>query len=226
MITRPEPGASQTAARLVALGFDPILAPVLSVTHQAIHAPDHWGATVLTSQNAVPCCPPTMHGHPAFAVGTATARAAAKAGFTRIFDANGDAAALATLIETIVSPADGTLILPTAQGQGGELAATLRQRGFRVSRRVAYRVEPIASLPASAASSLRDGHVAAALFFSGETARNFVRLLHKAGLTEAIRDVEAVSISERAAVALRPLPWRRLQIARTPNQDAMLALLR
>jgi uroporphyrinogen-III synthase len=80
-------------------------------------------------------------------------------------------------------------------------------------------------LPASAALPLRNGQVAAVMFFSGETARHFVRLLRAAGLTEAVRDVEAVSISDRAAVALRPLPWRRVHVAATPNQDAMLALL-
>jgi len=63
------------------------------------------------------------------------------------------------------------------------------------------------------------------MFFSGETSRHFVRLLRAAGLVEAVRNVEAVSISERAAVALRPLPWRRISVAAKPNQDAMLALL-
>jgi uroporphyrinogen-III synthase len=63
------------------------------------------------------------------------------------------------------------------------------------------------------------------MFFSGETSRHFVRLLRAAHLVAAIRDAEAVSISERAAVALRPLPWRRIHVAAMPNQDAMLALL-
>jgi uroporphyrinogen-III synthase len=225
MITRPEPGASQTAARLSAMGFDPILASVLSITHLKVCPPNRWAATVLTSQNAVPSCPPSMHGRPVFAVGTATATAAAKAGFSRVFNADGDATALARLIETTASPADGTLVLPTAQGQGGELARSLRQRGCRVLRRVAYRVAPVAMLPASATSSLRDRQVTAVMFFSGETVRHFVGLLQAAGLTDAIRDVEAVSISEPAAVALRHLPWRRIHVAATPNQDAMLALL-
>jgi uroporphyrinogen-III synthase len=63
------------------------------------------------------------------------------------------------------------------------------------------------------------------MFFSGDTARHFVRLLRAAESGEAVRDVEAVSISERAAVALRALPWRRICVAAKPNQDAMLALL-
>jgi uroporphyrinogen-III synthase len=63
------------------------------------------------------------------------------------------------------------------------------------------------------------------MFFSGDTSRHFVHLLSAAGLVDAVANVEAVSISERAAVALRTLHWRRIRIAARPNQDAMLALL-
>jgi uroporphyrinogen-III synthase len=226
LITRPEPGATQTAARLTALGFFPIVAPVLSITSRAVRPPDHLAATVLTSRNAVQACPPSMHDRPVFAVGTATAALATEAGFNRVFSADADATALADLIANSLSPAEGTLFLPAAQGQGGELATSLRRFGFRVLRRVAYQAASVGSLPQAAALCLRQGQVAAAMFFSSETSRHFVRLLRAAELVEAVRDIEAVSISERAAMALRPLPWRRISVAAKPNQDAMLALLR
>jgi uroporphyrinogen-III synthase len=225
LITRPEPGATQTAARLTALGFCPIVAPVLSITSLSVCPPDHLAATVLTSRNAVPACPPSMHDRPVFAVGNATAALASEGGFSRVFSADADAMALANLIADTLSPSEGTLFLPTAQGQGSELAASLRQRGFRVLRRVAYKAASVDSLPQAAALCLRQGQVEAAMFFSGETSRHFVRLLRAAELVDAVRGLEAVSISERAAMALRPLPWRRLSVAAKPNQDAMLALL-
>ncbi len=225
LITRPEPGASQTAARVAACGLLPIVAPVLTIAIQGIHPPHRWSATVLTSRNAVQACPPTMHTHPVFAVGTATATEATNAGFTRVFNADGDAAALADLIASTLSPQEGTLVLPVAQGQGRDLAASLRQRGFRVLRRVAYRAAPVDTLPEAAASGLANQQVGVVMLFSGETSRHFVRLLRTAGLVDAVRNVEAVSISERAAVALRPLPWRCIRVAAKPNQDAMLALL-
>jgi uroporphyrinogen-III synthase len=226
LITRPEPGATQTAARVAALGFFPIVAPVLSISARTVRPPDNLAATVLTSRNAVQACPPSMHNRPVFAVGTATAILAVDAGFSCVLSADGDATALASLIAKTVSPEDGTLFLPVAQAQGGELAASLRQRGFRVLRRIAYQATSVRSLPQAAALNLRQGQVTVAMFFSGETSRHFVRLLRAAELVEAVRDIEAVSISERAAMALRPLPWRRISVAIKPNQDAMLALLR
>jgi uroporphyrinogen-III synthase len=225
LITRPEPGASQTASRLTALGFFPVIAPMLSIVPQEIHPPAAWAATVLTSRNAVGACPASMHDRPVFAVGTATAAEASTAGFSYVLNANGDATALADLIASSLSPRDGSLVLPVAQGQGGGLAASLRHRGFRVVRRVAYRALPVDSLPDAATSSLADRKIAVAMFFSGETSRHFERLLRAANLVEAVRNVEAVSISMRAAMALRSLPWRQIQVAAQPNQDAMLALM-
>jgi uroporphyrinogen-III synthase len=226
LITRPEPGATETAARLTALGLIPIIAPFLSIVTRDIRAPDRVAATLLTSRNAVFACSPSLHNRPVFAVGTATATQATAAGFSRVFNADGDATTLARLVADTLSPADGSLFLPTGQGQGADLAASLRQRGFHVLRRVAYRVSGVPVLPEPAATHLRQRQLAAAMFFSGETARHFVRLLHAAELSDAVSDVEAVSISERAAMALRGLPWRRISVAAKPNQDAMLVLLK
>jgi uroporphyrinogen-III synthase len=182
-------------------------------------------AILLTSRNAVSACDRSLHDRPVFAVGTATATNAKEAGFSQVFDAEGDAAALADLVAATLTPADGTLLLPTGKGQGGDLAALLRRRGFRVARRVAYHASGVPMLPDAAAAPLRHGQLAVAMFFSAETARHFVHLLEAAQMTEAVRDVEAVSISERAAMPLRPLPWRRIRVAAKPNQDAMLGLL-
>jgi uroporphyrinogen-III synthase len=225
LITRPEPGATQTAARLTALGLCPVVAPVLSIAAREVRVPQQVAATLLTSRNAVAACPPSLYDLPVFTVGTATAAQATEAGFCRVFNADGDAAALARLVVDTLAPTCGSLFLPAGQGQGTDLATSLRQRGFRVVRRVAYQAAAVPVLPETAATHLRQGRLAAAMFFSGETSRHFVRLLRAAALADAVRDVAAVSISERAAVALRPLPWRRISVAAKPNQEAMLVLL-
>jgi len=225
LITRPEPGASQTARRLIALGFVPVVAPVLSIIAREVSVPGGVAATLLTSRNAIAACPPWLRDRMVFAVGTATATRAIEAGFSRVFNADGDAIALAKLVADTLSPADGNVFLPVAQGQGTELADSLRRQGFHVVRRVAYQAARLPVLPETAATHLRQSQLSAALFFSGETSRHFARLLREAKLIDAVRDVEAVSISERAAVALTSLPWRRISVASKPNQDAMLVLL-
>ncbi|HVY16282.1 MAG TPA: uroporphyrinogen-III synthase [Rhodopila sp.] len=228
LITRPEPGASQTARKVAELGLTPIVAPVLAITPtgQPVEVPAACVATVLTSGNAAPACPPACHANPAFAVGSATARRAREAGFTRVVDADADAAALPDLIAATIGARGQTLFLPVGRGQGAPLSMALRDRGWRVVRRVAYQADGVATLPEAAVLALHRRTVRFALFFSAETARQFIRLVRKAGVAETLSTVEAVSISERTAMALRRLPWRRVRTALRPNQDAMLELLR
>ena len=117
------------------------------------------------------------------------------------------------------------LLLPVGRGQSTKLAAALRSRGFRVTRRAVYAVLPARGLPEGAAVALRANSLCAATFFSAETARLFARLVTRSGLREAVGGVDACAIGVPAATAIETLPWRRVLCAAEPTQDAMLALL-
>jgi uroporphyrinogen-III synthase len=218
LITRPEPGGSETATRVAALGYRPVAAP--------LPAAERLHAILVTSGNAIPSLPASHRHLPLLAVGAATAARARDAGFTQVNSADGDANALAELAARSCDPRAGPLLLASGRGQGEGLAADLRARGFRVVRRVVYVASPASALPDVARHAFASGGLEAALFFSAETARQCVRLLQAARLREAVRSVNALAIGQAAAVALQALPWRRICVAARPNQDAMLALLR
>ena len=228
LITRPEPGASETAARVAALGFEPIVAPLLAINPLSTPLPPSGQvqAILVTSSNAIPALPASHRHLRLFAVGDATAQRARSAGFEHVTSADGDAAALAVLVARTVAPNAGPLLLATGRLQGNALSAELRGRGFAVVRRVVYAAEPVPSLPAAADAALSAGALHAAMFFSAETAGTFVHLLQATPLHEAVRTVDALAIGKPAAVALEALPWRHVRVAARPNQDAMLALLR
>jgi uroporphyrinogen-III synthase len=227
LITRPEPGASETAARVCALGLRPITAPVLEIRILSGRLPPaaRLQAIVTASGNAIPAFPPTYHSLPLLAVGEMTALRARAAGFSRVTSANGDARALAAMAGQTCDIKGAPLLLATGRRQGEALAADLRARGFRVIRRAVYAAVPVPSLPEVARAALTGSNVAAALFFSAETARHCVLLLRRARLQEAIRAVEALAIGQPTAMALKALTWRRIRVAARPTQDAMLALL-
>lgn len=227
LITRPEPGASDTAARIAAMGFRPVLAPLLEIRSlpSALPPPGGLQAILVTSGNAIPALPATHCDVPLFAVGEATASRACKAGFRHVTSADGDAHALAALVEATPAARGGPLLLLTGKGQGLALANELRSHGFSVVCRAVYAAVPVEDLPAPASAALAAGELAAALFFSAETARQAVRLVNATRLAEAVRSVEALAIGQPAAVALQALPWRRIRVASRPNQDAILALL-
>jgi uroporphyrinogen-III synthase len=227
LITRPEPGASETAKRVSALGLRPVMAPVLEIRILSTRLPPaaRLQAIVMASGNAIPAVPSNYHRLPLLAVGNTTDSRARAAGFSRVTSADGDARALAALAYRTCDIHGAPLLLATGRNQGAVLAADLRGRGFRVIRRAVYAAMPVPALPDVARQALEGGDVTAALFFSAETARHCVQLIRRARLHEAVRTVDALAIGQPAAMALKVLPWRRIRVAARPTQDAMLALL-
>jgi uroporphyrinogen-III synthase len=228
LITRPEPGASETAARVALLGFVPIVTPAIRIdpTPARLPAAAALAAVLVTSGNAVEALPRAYRATRLLAVGDATAERARTAGFLQVLSAAGDAEALVSFVIRHQSPRDGTLLLASGRHQGQALAAALRQAGYRVARRVVYAAIPTHDLAPAAVDALRAAEVGAALFFSAETARQFVQQVQRAGLADSLAEVAAISIGRAAAMALDALPWRDISVAARPTQDEMLALLR
>lgn len=227
LITRPQPGAAETAGRIAALGLYPIVAPVLEIRTRPARLPPPASvqAVLVTSGNAVIALSPAFHAVPLLAVGDATARKAQSAGFVSVASASGDADALAVLAAQKCDRNGLPLLLAVAKGQSLPLLSALRTQGFRVIRRSVYTAVPAAELPATGRDALTSNRVRAILFFSAATACQFARLLSRAGLCDRAAGIDACTISPRAAAAIEGLPWRRVLCAAHPTQDAMLALL-
>lgn len=223
LVTRPEPGAAETATRLAALGFTPVLAPALLLAPRPLSPPARAQALLLTSRAAARALSPW--NIPVVAVGTATADAACAAGFREVRAAGGDAAAMAELCATTLRPEDGPLLLAVGEGYSLDLTALLRARGFRVIRRVVYAAREAAELPEAARAAIVSGQVSHAMFFSPRSAACSVALLAGAGLAPALADIEALAISPRVAAALERVSWRGIRVAARPDQDHLLELL-
>ena len=228
LVTRPEPGARETAARLRALGFEPILAPALTLAPRPFRLPP-CQAVLITSRAAARALPPARDGLPVLAVGEATAAEARQAGWVDARAASGIAEDLARLAAATLDPGAGPLLLAVGVGYALDLAADLRARGFRVIRRVAYAAGPAATLPAPAAEALARGSPGKILFHSPRSAACAMTLLRAAGHAATAARMEALAISPRvaqaAAAAIAPLTWRALRVASRPSEDALLALL-
>jgi uroporphyrinogen-III synthase len=223
LITRPEPGAAETAGRVAALGWQPVLAPALVLAPRDFAPPPRAQALLLTSRAAARNVP--VIDLPVFAVGEATAAEARSRGFAQVAAAEGDAAALATLVAATLNRAHGPLLLAMGEGYGQELASALRGQGFTVIRRIAYAARPAEALPEPARLALAQGAVAAALFFSPRSAQSALALLAGAGLAATAPTIRALALSPRVAGALAPLPWREVRVAAYPDQDSLLAIL-
>ena len=223
LVTRPAADGAETAALLVARGFEPVLAPLLRLHERPMAPVGRFDAIIVTSRNAVPALPEHLRQVTLLAVGSATASRARKAGFTTVLDADGDGAALANLATRRLDPG-GRLLFAHGHRQGDAVADALETAGFSVVRACAYAVLPVGRLPLAAVMALEAGSLTAALFLSTETAEAFVRLL-PARLHVALASVTALAIGSRAAAVLAPLPWRTVHVAFKPTLDDVLALL-
>lgn len=223
LITRPYQAARETAPRVEALGWQPVIAPFLGIVELGIGDPPEADAVLVTSANALVSVFLKYQAVPLLAVGDRTAARARDFGFRDVRSAGGDAAALAALAMSVFPPG-ARLLLPVGEGQGETLAANLGAAGFEVHRRVVYRAEPPPIFPPAAAKALQARRLRAATFLSAETARAFVTLM-PARLGRLLATVDALAIGEPAAEALRPLPWRRVRVSASPTLDGILALL-
>lgn len=214
-ITRAEPGAARTAARLRDIGLEPIVAPLLVVEPLTPALPDLTTFTALafTSPNGVAAFAALTprRTHPVFAVGDATAHAASAAGFPDVRSAEGDLTALARLIAESLS--DAAVLIPQAETPAGDMAAALTRAGAR--RVVAhplpiYRTNPTAQ-PAPAAFD--------AVLIHSPRAAKLLADRHAAALQGAmIACISPAAAAPLVALGLHPL------VATSPNEAALLAI--
>lgn len=235
LITRPEPGDAETAAAFAALGWQPLLAPALTLAPRAMARPDPpLQGLLLTSRAAARAMrgvPPGWPGEsplrdlPTLTVGEATATEARAAGLTRVEAAAGDAAALVELAAARFVARGTPLVLAVGEGYGHDLARQLRARGFSVQRRVVYAARPARALPEAALAALRESRVAAAVFTSPRGAEVTMSLLRRAGLGATVTGMVALALSPRIAAALAGMPWREIRATPAPEASALPALL-
>ncbi|AYV46290.1 uroporphyrinogen-III synthase [Caulobacter flavus] len=176
-ITRARPGAEATAARLQALGFKPLIDPLIEVRDLPWSADlAGVGALAFTSRNGVAAFArgSSARGLPVFAVGAATADLAAEAGFSHVESAEGDVADLAALIVARRGAFAGAVLHPAAAEPAGDLVSPLRRVGIEARPVAVY--ESVARAPG--AETLAALHaLSAVLLHSPKAARALAALL-------------------------------------------------
>lgn len=222
-VTRAEPEASRTAARIDALGGVGVLAPLLTIapSPQLDRSLTDVQAILFTSANGVRAFGPPAHsGARALTVGAATASAAREIGFDDIVSADGDSHALAALARATLSPAAGKILHISGAHIAGDLAAELASAGFNAERRIAYEAVAAGVLPDALRRRLADDppDLDRVLFHSARAAEVFVRLARAAA-----PKLTAICISETVAQTARTAAWKRVVVAEKAREDALLS---
>ena len=224
LVTRPEPGAACTAARLRALGHDAVVLPLsqtnpLPVDLDAVK----FDAVAVTSANALRHAPPALIGRlaalPCHAVGKRTADAAREAGFHAVTQGPGDAAGLARSIAAGLTGRKlaylcGRVRFPAFED---DLSGT----GVTVCPIETYDTVAVAHSDEAVLAVLSATPVQAVLLYSVKAAEAARGLLARPALAGQFENARVLALSQRIGAAFGP---RALTSSR-PDEDDLLALL-
>ena len=228
LVTRPEPDAQSSLARLRALDIAAMAAPLMERVPLEASLPPAAGFTaiVLTSANAVRTLVDRAvvadYAHlPVLAVGDRTARDAEAAGFARVSSAAG---AFGDLVNAIaLSGLKGPLFYPTGKHQSHDLAKALAPMGVMVATAKIYDMVAISALPEPVQVALDTGAIGAVLVYSRRTAEIFAHLTASLRREQRQR-LGMLCLSEAVAEPLLEARFNRIALADRPDEEAMMAL--
>lgn len=244
LITRPEPDASAMREMLEAEGLTADVAPLLEIK---VSVPDaeilkRASAFVVTSRNGLRALElyPDLSRlilRPLLVVGRATGAAARELGFQ---DVTVGPATAKDLVPLIIA-AWREKILPAvreAEGSPGpvvhlsgdkisfDLAPPLAQAAVSYERTTVYSSRPARQLPRNVAETLARSGYDAVILMSPLTADTYLDLVAARGLMDGARNAEYLCLSNGIAERLITLGAQKIKVARKPNIEEMVALIR
>ena len=161
---------------------------------------------------------------PIFVVGRATARLANEMGFETVIEGPSTARALLGLILNAAEVNDGALVHLSAENVAYNLCEELRRLGYHVFQPILYRSRRIEVLSGTLQRNLSLGRIDGVLLRSGRTAEAYASTMIKHGLLGAAQKMTHFCLSEAVAEKLSSLQPVKVEIARSPNLDEMLAM--
>ena len=232
LVTRPQPAADDFAEKLRNEGFEVFVAPMTEYVELNTTIGDlaTYQGLVFTSAQAVNILARhfTERYIPVFAVGDSTAQTAEKAGFRRVYSAQGDAGALLALIRSRQEHHGlKRLLHPCGEDTSEDFAEQLKADGIYVDRVPVYKAEYVNHLPPAILRALQEGDITTVTLFSARTAGNFAHMLEtETELKGLSADLEAVCLSDRVAAEVNELPWRAVRVANAPQLENVMDILR
>lgn len=230
LVTRPEPGASETTRRLETLGFQPVKLPMqetrpLPVNDSAF--PADVAVVIIPSASAVRHAPHELldkwAGVPCLAVGEATAWAARVAGFRQVREGGGDAESLAD--DIVANRPSGVVAYMCGRVRRPVLEQRLAAAGIPLCVVETYDTLPIARDDEVVIHALGASPIDYALVYSANAAELLLDLTARQKLQNLFASTTWICISPRVAEIFSG-DRNKIVIAQEPNEEALLEALR
>jgi uroporphyrinogen-III synthase len=227
LVTRPEPGAARTAARLDRAGFEPVVVPLSETVALAPRLPDgSFEAVAVSSANAVRHASAELIARlatwPVFAVGEETAAIARDTGFRDVRSSAGSGTELARDIAAATGR-HARIAYLCGRVRLGTLEAELAGYGIGVVPIETYDTHARAAAAAELAA-VESGPIFAALVYSATAAEALAGLAGPRSGT-VFSHTAFIAISKRVAEKLLDIAPGKVFAAMTPDEDAMFDVL-
>ncbi len=232
LVTRPQKDADSLASSLLARGHTVTVDPLLSIVFHPETPLTRTGvqALLITSANGLRAMTARADFAewlrlPLVAVGPTTALLAREAGFSNVYEAEGDVVSLIRLVKQELAPDGGPLLHVAGTVVAGDLKSALASEGFWVERAVLYEAKAAEALSRESVTGLRSGGINGVLLYSKRSAEIFSDLCGQAGLSEELAALSAYCLSANAALPLQGIGLQAIHVAAAPNEGALLSLL-
>lgn len=231
LVTRPEPGASATAARLGELGFEPVLLPltrIVALPPETLPDTQAVDCVVVTSANALRHAPgallSSLAGKPVFAVGDATAQAALDAGLGDVRSASGTARDLVALLGARLPRRARILHLAGRERTEG-FAEAIVGDGHELQTLELYTAEKISYSTDFFQHFLAGGPIWGALVMSSRAGELLAELASVPENSQSLDKTIFFCISEKASLPLRAVAGASIRVSDDPTEDGILRLV-
>ncbi|WP_415107131.1 uroporphyrinogen-III synthase [Hyphomonas sp.] len=225
IVTRAEPAAADTVARLKAAGYDAILSPALTLENLPDAALEMEGVhhLIFTSANGARSFLQrrAVGAQTVWCVGEATAAAVREVGGEDVREGDGNAADLAAMILAAPEVQTGALLHIANAAAAGDLVATLKNAGLDARFAALYRTVPVKDLSPEAVSALDKAPRVVVLVHSAKGAAAFRAAARGRDLSRVV----FVAISPAASQPLAGCGARAVVNAAHPNETALMDAL-
>ena len=239
LVTRPEPGATKTAERLRANGFEPVLMPLTRIADLAPDKADLSaacaGAYAVTSANAIRAwrsvgIDPDCLDLPIYAVGARTGVAATEAGFRDVRIGAGNGTDLARkILDDIASGAlarrlQAPLLYVAGRQRHGDFETELERENVAVRVVETYEIMQISYSTDFVIGLFKHDPPDVILLYSAVAAERFFEIANTMFDLKLLNTSRFFCISRNVADAVPVEFAERTIVAAAPDEDRLMAL--
>lgn len=231
LITRPQEDFGRTADSVTQLGFEAISAPsLLFETLDFDHVElEDYAALVFTSANGVRALKnhKNMNQLACYVVGKNTAKVAKQLGFEVLVQGDNDVVSLAEKIE--IDYRDRGFSKPLLHISGthmaGNLSKILAEKLIVTERIQAYIMQEVNEVSPRLNAAIKEGKIAAILFYSTRSAKIFIKNMQKHGLLSKIFEIPTFCLSKNIADAVARPYLKNIYFVNRPDEAKLLKLM-